>query len=431
MQNTQKFLNPGWSNVQLNTGSDSGLGKVLLISFVSLGVAIASVMSGCSGRNVHRELRDDPKVMVRDWTLPTHGPFDAGDRGTEYSNPVLVDNALIFGNQSIGLISLYPLLNQQRWVLPIKGGVGSELAVSNGNAYFGAGDGFLYSVALDDGRVNWRYDIRNPVISRPTISNGRVFVTTSDDTVYAFDAGTGKWLWHYRRRSAPSATIYGASSPLVDGTEVLAGLSDGFLVTLSAEDGQLKWERKLHQGIKFTDVDAHPVLENDVIYQPSYDGALYALKRKNGEIIWRFDAGGSKDVAVDGAKLFLPSSDGTIYALQKSNAKVLWKFELDHGTPTQLVLTDKYVIVGSSFQYVYVLDKETGKGLYRYNVGNDSGFAGSPAYDPAHRRIYFLSHAGNLFAFRIRKTGGKKFAHGQTNGYESLERVATVVPAQP
>jgi outer membrane protein assembly factor BamB len=380
-------------------------------------VITASLLGGCSGRNLHKELKPDPHVLVRKWTLSTHGPFEAGDRGIEFSNPVLVDNTLVFGTRTTGLISIYPQLNQQRWVLPLKGGVTSELAVANGAAYFGAGDGFLYSVNLENGRVNWRYDVRNPVISRPTVEGGRLFVTTSDDTVYAFDAGTGKWLWHYRRRSSPSSTIYGASAPLVDGTEVLAGLSDGFIVSLSVAEGQLKWERKLHTGAKFTDVDAHPALDAGILYVPSYDGALYALKRQGGEILWRFDAGGSKTVALDGPRVYLPSSEGSIYALQKSNAKVLWKFELDKGTPTQLVVTDRYIIVGSSYQYLYVIDKETGKGLYRYNVGFDSGFAGAPAYDPETRRLYFLSHAGNLYAFSVRKGAPKQLPHGQTDGF--------------
>jgi len=355
--------------------------------------------------------------LVRKWVVSTHGFFDAGDRGTEYSNPVLSENTLVFGNRTQGLVAMYPAINQQRWVLPIKGGVISELAIEKGSIYFGGGDGFLYSVNLENGRVNWRYDVRNNSISRPTISGGRVFVTTSDDTVYSFDASTGKWLWHYRRRSAQSSTILGASSPLVDGNEVLAGLSDGFLVSLSLPDGQLKWERKLHQSTKFTDVDAHPLLDNGVLYVPSYDGALYALKRQSGEVIWRFDAGGTKDVVLDDQRLFLPSSDGSIYALQKNSAKVLWKFELDRGVPTQIVQTDRYIIVGSSFQYLYVLDKETGKGVYRYNVGYDSGFSGSPAFDPATQRLYLLSHAGNLYAFQLRKPPRKIFAHGQTDGF--------------
>ncbi|MEK6704461.1 MAG: PQQ-binding-like beta-propeller repeat protein [Bdellovibrionota bacterium] len=364
-------------------------------------VFVCLTQAGCAGRNINTNLNEDTTIIQRKWTLQTHGVFEAGDRGAEYSNPVLVDNTLVFGNQSVGLVSLYPTLNQQRWVLPINGGVVSELAVDRGAVFFGGGDGFFYSVNLENGRVNWRYEIRNPVVSRPTVSGGRVFVTTSDDVVYAFDAGTGKWLWHYRRRSAPSATIYGASQPLVDADEVLVGLSDGFFVALSVPDGQLKWERKLHQGTRFTDVDAGPVLENGIMYVPSYDGALYALKRKGGDIIWRFDAGGSRSVVLDNQVLFLPSSDGNVYALQKSNAKLLWKFELDKGTPTKLVTTDNYIIFGSSYQYLYVLDKATGRGLYRYNVGYDSGFSGSPAFDQANKRLYFLSGAGNLYSFYL------------------------------
>jgi outer membrane protein assembly factor BamB len=205
---------------------------------------------------------------------------------------------------------------------------------------------------------------------------------------------------------------------LVDGNEVIAGLSDGFLVSLNLSDGQLKWERKLHAGTKFTDVDAKPILSDGVIYVPSYDGALYALKRQGGDIIWRFDAGGAKRVALENDRIFLPSSDGSVYAVSKSSGKVIWKFELDSGVPTQLAVTDRYIVVGSTFQYLYVLDKETGQGVYRYNVGNGSGFSGAPTYDPVTRRLYILSGGGNLYAFEVRKPPRKIFPHGQTDGYQ-------------
>jgi outer membrane protein assembly factor BamB len=404
---------------KLPKASRAFFSKLIPLARVSALVALSVWVSACCGRNIHKDLSDDTNILVRKWTLQTHGPFDAGDHGVgEYSNPVLVDNTLIFGNQSVGLVALYPKINQQRWVLPIPGGVISELAVEKGAVYFGGGDGFLYSVNLENGRVNWRYDLRNPFVSRPTISGGRLFLTTADDTVYAFDAGTGKWLWHYRRRSSQTSTILGSSSPLVDGNEVLAGLSDGFVVALSLQEGQLKWERKLHNGTKFTDVDAHPTLDEGVIYLPSYDGSLYSLRRSSGDILWRFDAGGSKRVTIENGRVFLPSSDGNIYALQKSNAKILWKFELDKGVPTQLVITDKYVIAGSSHQYLYVIDKETGKGLYRYNAGQESGFLGAPAFDPVKGRLYVLSQAGNLYSFEVRKPLRKIFAHGQTDPYK-------------
>ncbi|MEK7690474.1 MAG: PQQ-binding-like beta-propeller repeat protein, partial [Bdellovibrionota bacterium] len=376
-----------------------------------------ALIAGCSTRNTYTSLGPDPRVLVREWTLSTHGAFKAGDRGFEYSNPILADQALIFGNQSQGLTSLYPGLNQIRWVLPIEKGVYSELAVEKDQAYFTAGDGFLYCVNIDTGRVIWKYDLHNPVASRPTVAGGRVFVTSSDDTVYAFDSGTGKWLWHYRRRSSPSSTIHGASSPLVDGAEVIAGLSDGFLIALNLNDGQLKWERKIHHGQKFTDVDAHPVLDNGVLYVPSYDGALYALKRGSGDVLWRFDAGGAKQPQIEGDRIYLPSSDNTVYALERASAKVIWKFELDGGTPTEIVATDRLLVFGSSQQYLYAIEKATGTPLYRYDVGYDSGFSGAPAWDKVHQKIYFLSGAGNLYAFAVRPPARKSRPFGSTDPY--------------
>lgn len=384
--------------------------KLFKVNFKGLtGFAlVATVAAACGGRNLHKGTPEDPDVLLRKWTLSTTDSVhrDTGDRGSEFSNPVVFENTLVFGNRSVGLISLYPTINQQRWVLPIRGGVVSELTIEKGLVYFGGGDGFLYCVSLDTGRVQWRYELRNPVISRPTVSQGRVLVTTSDDAVYALDAGTGKWLWHYKRKGSGVATILGAAAPLVDGNQVFVGLSDGFLVALSFQEGQLRWERKLHQGSKFTDVDAHPILWGESVFVPSYDGALYSLRRTTGDVLWRFDAGGSKTVTIEGtgdaARLYMPSSDGFVYVLDPTSAKVLWKFELDRGVPTQVVLTDRYAIFASSHQYLYVTEKATGKLVYRYNAGWGSGFLGSLAYDNATRRLYALSSGGNLYAFAVR-----------------------------
>src|SRR4051794_24556756 len=96
-------------------------------------LVIAAAASGCSSVNYHRELFADPSVLVRKWTVSTRTNFEAGDRGTEFSNPLMVDNTLIFGNQSVGLTAVYPSLLKTRWTVPIKGGVISELSVHGGN----------------------------------------------------------------------------------------------------------------------------------------------------------------------------------------------------------------------------------------------------------------------------------------------------------
>ncbi len=364
--------------------------------------------SGCAGKNLHRDLKADTKILVRGWTLPTRTTqYEANERGFEYSNSVIYTNTLIFGNRSTGVTSIYPALLRRRWNFPVSGGVVSDLLVDRESVYFGAADGFLYSLNADTGKQNWKFETRQSLVSRPTVVGGRLFVTGADDTIFALDAGTGKLLWTYKRRSPQTTVVNAVSSPLVDGNEVMAGMSDGFIVAVSLEEGGLKWERKLQISTKFTDVDADPVLVGETIYQPSYDGALYAMKRGGGNTIWRFDAGGARKVTAEDQTLYLPSSDGTVYALSRENAKVLWKFEVDRGVPTTVVLTDRYAMFASSSQYFYVVDKTTGKGLYRFNVGDGSGFSANPTYDATTQSIYLLSMAGNLYQFKIRKPGAK------------------------
>lgn len=370
-------------------------------------LSVVATFVGCAGRNIHRDLKDDTKILTRGWTFPTHGPYDANDRGFEYSNAVVYENTLIFGNSTTGVTALYPGLLQVRWNFPVENGVISELTVDKKTVFFAGGNGSLYALNADTGKLLWNYEIKQSLASRPTVVGGRVFITTSDDTIYAFDAGTGKWLWNYKRRTPQSATIHAVSAPLVDGNEVVAGMSDGYLVAVSLEEGILKWERKLQVSPKFSDVDASPVLAGDSILVPSYDGALYSLKRKGGDTLWRYDAGGARKVSFEDQVIYLPSSNGTVYALSRANAKVLWQFDVDRGVPTQVALTDRYAIFASSHQYLYVLDKTTGKGLYRFNVGDGSGFSGNPVYDRSTQSLYLLSMAGNLYQFKIRPSDVK------------------------
>lgn len=380
-------------------------------------VILMALGCGCSAPELHKGLKPDPEVMTRQWTRSTRPEItEAGVRGTELSSPAFHENTLIFGTRFGAALSVYPGLNQVRWRTEIPGGVTSPVLVAGGMAFFGAGNGSLYALDADTGGVKWSYDLRNPFLSRPTLKDGRLFVTATDDSVYAFDAGSGEWIWHYRRRSAQVATVHAAAAPLVDSGEVITGLSDGYLVALSMQDGKLLWDKRLQDGAKFVDVDASPVLLDNVLYVPAYDGSLYALDRKTRAVIWKTNTGGSKDVLIEGERIYFPSSDGAVYALDRKSGKEIWKFTLDSGTPTKMVSTARTLVFGSSFQYFYALDKDTGKPVYRFHAGYGTGFSSDPLYDPKQHRIFTVSGAGHLYSFQLREPS-RKTSHVVTDAY--------------
>jgi len=362
-----------------------------------------SLLAGCAGTNLYPSHFAKP-VLQREWSLVARTRLtEAGERGVEYANPLIWENTLIFGTSESGLVAIYPSLGGQvRWVLPIPGGIVSELSMHDTWVYFGGADGFLYCVNAENGRVQWRFETKNPRISRPTFSANKLYVTTTDDVVHALDASNGKLAWSYRRKTAGGSTVRGASQPWTDGKDVIAGTSDGYLVVLSAADGRLQSEKRLSTKAKFADVDTSPVQDQGNFYVASYDGDLLALKKGSLDTLWKADAGASRNITLEGDVLYVGASNGTVQAIDKNSGKSLWKFALDGGVPTQPLITDRWIIVGSSYQYLYVLDKKSGELQDRFNVGYASGFSGNLAYDASKKRLYAISGAANLYSFSVR-----------------------------
>lgn len=376
--------------------------KHLLLSSALLLMSLQ--LPGCAGPELRPGFSAPSPVLRRQWSISTRSRInEAGERGVEYSNPLLWENTLIFGTSESGLVALYPSLGGQlRWVLPIPGGIGSELTLQGSMVYFGGADGFFYCVSIETGRVVWRFEVKNPGVSRPTIAAGKLYVSTTDDGILSLDLATGRLLWSYRRKSAGTSTVRGASQPWSDGKEVIAGTSDGYLVVLNASDGRLISEKRISSRPKFSDVDTSPVLDEGVFYVASYDGELQAIKKAGLELLWKAEAGASRSVSIEGNVIYVGSSDGHVQALDKASGKLLWKFELDGGVPTEPLVTDQWVLVGSSHQYLYALDKKTGELKDRWNAGYASGFSGNLAYDPAKRQAYAISGAANLYSFSVR-----------------------------
>ncbi len=324
----------------------------------------------------------------------------------EYVSPTIFDNTLVFGSERYGLVSLYSNILREKWKVQIQNGVVSPIEIQNNRAYFTGGDGLVYCLALDTGKTVWTYSLRNPVSSKPTVSGNDLLITTSDDAILSLEAATGKWQLHYRRRNTSGPVIHGASRPLIVGDDIWVGFADGALVSLARTDGNVGWEKQLNNNKRFSNVNAEFVMKDDVVYVPAYDGALYALNSKNGNAIWVRDGlGGSKKVTLADNTLFAPGSNGELHALDLKTGKDLWKFELDTGIPSDVVVFEKHVIVASSSEYIYALDRDTGKMVYRYQVGYGSGFSGGMAVDPARNWVYVLSRGGNLMSFSYQPNG--------------------------
>ncbi|MBU6153563.1 MAG: PQQ-binding-like beta-propeller repeat protein [Bdellovibrionales bacterium] len=341
-------------------------------------------------------------MLRRTWSYSV-APLSTGNHlgGVEYVSPVIQENTLLFGSSRFGIISFYPEIKRTKWTLPVENGVISQVTTQGGVVYFTGGDGKLYSVSCENGKILWDYDLRNPVTSAPTIKGDDLYLVTSDDSLLSLEQKTGKWQWQYRRRNVSGPVIHGATRPLVLADSIWVGFADGALVSLSRKDGKVLWEKQLNSNKRFSGLNAELAESDGMVFVPAFDQALYALNSKTTNPIWvKEGLGGSKKVTIAGGVVFAPSSQGRVYALEAKSGKEIWNFELDGGVPSEIVVTDRHVIFGSTHEYLYALDRTTGRLVYRQQVGFDSGFSGGLAFDPVRRSLFGLSRGGNLYTFQ-------------------------------
>lgn len=369
-----------------------------LIAGSACALALVTLL-GCGGRNLYKNTKlIDPPLergygfMTRDYLL------DAGAEPVDTAGTTVTEDTVFLTSERNGVQAFERHGFQKKWTFTMKNGVSSEPLLDGSVLYLGANDGNFYALDAEFGQPLWKYETKAPVYAKPLVSNQRVYLTASDDVVYCLDQATGKWIWHYKRGGNFITTIRGNAQPVVDGNFLYAGFSDGYLVALNANDGNIQWETRVHNGSKFTDVDASPLVDRDVLYVPSYDGSMYALNKKSGKVLWHVDYGGSRKVLLDEKSLYLGSSDGNVYSLNKESGKMNWKFILDRGTPTGLILHANYLVFGSSQQYFYAIHKGDGSLAYRYDGGLRGGFVANPVL--SGKEVYAFSTYGNMYVFK-------------------------------
>jgi eukaryotic-like serine/threonine-protein kinase len=265
------------------------------------------------------------------WKFPT------GDRIV--SSPVQADGVIYFGGDDGNVYAVDAADGHQIWKRSTGGPVPSTPAVANGTLYIGSYDGKFYALDARTGAPRWKFatdgerrfeakglhglqpktqTIADPFdvfLSSPIVVGGTVYFGSGDGNVYALDAEAGRLKWKFHTGDVVHA------SPAYADSVLFFGSWDSYFYAVDAATGTEKWrfhggeDALVHNQVGF---QSSPAVVNGVVYTGCRDAHLYALDAATGKEKWRFDATGSWVItspAVTQGKVIFGTSDSSLYVV--------------------------------------------------------------------------------------------------------------------
>lgn len=273
-----------------------------------------------------------------------------------------------------------------------------------------AGNGSVWCLSGDTGRVIWRKRLASASESSPLIVGGRVFVGSQDGTVYSLDEKTGAIRWRQRTGAPVKAAIAGSQGRLFFGDY------SGHMWSLRASDGHVLWRagtsgRVLGRAGNFY---ATPAVAFGRVYAGNTDGFVYSFAASSGKLAWRRSTGGYvyaapavADVPGMPPAVFAGSYSGKFFAFDARSGNVLWSYKAGGK------ISGAASVIGNIVYYSN-LAKRTTTGL-RATTGKVVWSFGRGAFNPAMsdgKRLYITGYSSvyafkNLSAARASRARGK------------------------
>jgi outer membrane protein assembly factor BamB len=304
------------------------------------------------------------------WKFKTKGPI--------VSAPLYDGNNVFVGSYDSSFYSLDANTGKLNWQFKSAGQIGSTASMMNERIYFFSSDARLYCITTN-GELVWsfkafsgalpdrRYDWPDYFQSSPTIHNGEVFFGAGDGRIYAVNADTGKLKWHYQTGDVVH------TKPAIDKNKLVVGSFDGHLYCLNTDNGELNWRFKTTGQRYFPrgEINGNPVIHKQKVFFGARDYNLYALDLEGGYCHWlkTFQNGWALPITPNDSVLYVGTSDDRLLmALDEQTGMVQWRSNLGFNIFGGMAVVNKTGYTGTLMGKLFAIDLSTGKVIRKFTT---------------------------------------------------------------
>ena len=123
--------------------------------------------------------------------------------------------------------------------------------------------------------------------------------------------------------------------PIIYNNKVINPAFNGLFHILNINDGKLIFSdylqpnKKMAKIFRNNDIIANPIVSNNKMYIVSHSGTLASYDLNNPKLLWSVQIGGSNTPILSGNSLFLIDNNNILYAINAKNGKIKWMKQFD------------------------------------------------------------------------------------------------------
>ncbi len=178
-------------------------------------------------------------------------------------------------------------------------------------------------------RLVWSRGLGHLIEFPAVVDSGFAYIGNARGTVRAISMRSGDFAWTHLTPGFPRM----ASSPAVEGDDIVYHTMGGGVYVLDRNNGHLRWSWNAGSAI-----ESSPIIVNDIDYFGDARGEMYALDLRTHQLKWRKYLGAkiTSSAAISGGRLFIGDYDGRLWALSPESGATRWVGRVNgkiYGTP--------------------------------------------------------------------------------------------------
>ncbi len=332
------------------------------------------VLNGCSNVETKEEKPAPLVKFTSTLTVKTLWTTEAGKDTAHLKLAPVFHNEQLFTASPTGRIQAIDN-GKQVWAqeldLPLSAGPG----IGDGLILVGSLKGHVVALSEIDGSELWRVLVSSEILAKPRINQGIVVIRTIDGKLFGLNSQTGQQLWVYERNQVPLLSLRGTSTPIIKQNFIIAGFDNGKVAALELHTGKVLWESQIFVSHgrteleRMIDIDADPILVDDIIYVTAYQGGTVAIDLIQKKILWEKKLSSYAGLAVDYDHLYISDTNSHIWALDRYSGEEWWKQDKLHARKlTAPVQIGEYIVVGDFEGYLHWMRRDNGQFVARYQM---------------------------------------------------------------